>query len=75
MWVYVCKLCGREFSDVVELFAHVEIEHVSDARVREVVRAWRDVWAAGFRVSRMERFRDLLAQGLAERRWVRARLT
>jgi hypothetical protein len=72
MWVYVCKLCGREFSDVVELFAHVELFHLTDERVGRVLQEWRWAWAAGYRVSRMERFRDLREMGLAERRWVRA---
>ena len=73
MWVYVCRLCGREFSDVVDLLAHMELEHISDARVRGVVRTWRDVWAAGYRLSRKERFKDLKEEGLADRRWVRER--
>jgi len=72
MWVYRCKLCGREFFDIVELFAHVELEHAGDKRVAELIREWKWVWAAGYRISRMERFRDLHARGLAERRWVRA---
>jgi hypothetical protein len=72
MWVYVCKLCGREFSDVVELFAHMQLFHLADERVAELIREWRAVWAAGYRVSRTERFRDLRELGLVERRWVRA---
>jgi hypothetical protein len=71
MWVYVCRLCHRQFTDIVELLAHMELEHISDARVREVVRTWRDVWAAGYRLSRKERYDDLKEAGLAERRWVR----
>jgi putative component of toxin-antitoxin plasmid stabilization module len=71
MWVYRCKLCGREFTDIVELLAHVEMEHAGDARVREVVSTWRSMRGAGYRVSRAERFRDLAEWGLAERRWVR----
>jgi len=71
MWVYRCKLCGREFSDVVELFAHMELSHIADERVREVVRAWRALWAAGYRLSRKERYDDLKEAGLADRRWVR----
>jgi len=71
MWVYRCKLCHREFVDVVDLLAHMELEHMGDARVREVVRAWRDVWAAGYRLSRKERYDDLRERGLADRRWVR----
>jgi hypothetical protein len=71
MWVYRCKLCGREFTDVVELLAHVEVEHASDARVMEVVSDWKSMRAAGYRVSRTERFRDLKEAGLAERKWVR----
>ena len=71
MWVYRCRLCGREFSDVVELLAHMELFHLADERVGEVVRVWRDVRAAGFKLSRMERFGDLREAGLADRRWVR----
>jgi hypothetical protein len=45
MWVYVCRLCNREFTDVVELFVHVELEHASDKRVAELIREWKWVRA------------------------------
>jgi hypothetical protein len=71
VWVYRCRLCGREFTDVVELLVHVELEHASNTRVREIASGWKCMHAAGFRLSRMERFRDLREAGLAERVWRR----
>jgi hypothetical protein len=71
MWVYVCKLCGREFSDVVELFAHMQLEHAGEERVARFLQEWRWVLAAGYRLSRAERFRDLREAGLADRRYLR----
>jgi len=72
-WVYKCEICTREFTDIVDLLAHVEREHAEDPRVARLVHVWRSIRGAGLSLSRYQRFLDLAEERVASRYFVRAR--